>query len=151
MAFLLLFYTEPRMQQTEGRPGQAAQAGERITQNFGELIPCTSQSQWPRGLKRGVCRRSLAGIVSSNTAEGMDICLSWMLFSGTGLCVGLITGPEEFYKLWCVKQVWSRCSVMVDRGSEWGRKDSGGGNACTKVTLSQRKGNRKWLIWGLPT
>ena len=46
--------------------------GERITQNFGELISYTSQSQWPRGLRRGVCGRSLAGVVSSNTAEGMD-------------------------------------------------------------------------------
>jgi len=53
--------------------------GERITQKFGELISHTSQSQWPRGLRRGICGRCLAGTVSSNTAGGMDICLLWML------------------------------------------------------------------------
>jgi hypothetical protein len=54
--------------------------GERITQNFGELIAYTSQSQWPRVLRRGVYGRSLAGIVISNTARGMDTFLFWMLY-----------------------------------------------------------------------
>jgi len=37
----------------------------------------------------------LAGIVSSNTAGGMDVCL----LAGTGLCVGLITHPEESHRV----------------------------------------------------
>jgi hypothetical protein len=40
--------------------------------------------------------RSLAGIVGSNRAGGMDVCLCCVL-SGRGLCDGLITLPEESY------------------------------------------------------
>jgi hypothetical protein len=29
--------------------------------------------------KAWVCRRSLAGVVSSNPAGGMDVCLLWVL------------------------------------------------------------------------
>jgi hypothetical protein len=39
----------------------------------------------------------------------MDVCLLWVLcvLSGRGLCDGLITRPEESYRLWCIL-VWSR-------------------------------------------
>jgi hypothetical protein len=51
-----------------------------------------------------VCSRSPAGIAGSNHAGGMDVCLLWVLcmLSGRGLCDGLITRPEESYRLWCV-------------------------------------------------
>jgi len=48
---------------------------ERITQNFGELIFYTSQSQRPRGLRPGFGGRSFGGIVSSHTAGGMNAFL----------------------------------------------------------------------------
>jgi len=51
--------------------------------------------------KAWVCGRSLAGIVGSNPAGSMDICLLCVL-SGRGLCDGPITRPEESYRLWCV-------------------------------------------------
>jgi hypothetical protein len=37
-------------------------------------------------------------------AGGVDVCLLWVLcvVSGRGLCDGLITRPEEYYRLWCV-------------------------------------------------
>jgi len=46
--------------------------------------------------KAWVCGRSLAGIVGSNSAGGMDVCLLSVLcvLSGTGLCVALITRPD---------------------------------------------------------
>ena len=60
------------------------------------------QSQWPRGLRR----KSAAEIVGSNPTGAMDVCLSvccdCCVLSGRGLCDGLITHPEESYKLWCV-------------------------------------------------
>ena len=40
--------------------------------------------------KAWVCDRSHAGILGSNAAGGMDVCL----LSGRGLCDGLITYPE---------------------------------------------------------
>jgi len=45
-------------------------------------------------------------IVGSNPARGMDICRLWVLWccvlSGRRLCDGLITRPEEPFRLWCV-------------------------------------------------
>jgi hypothetical protein len=38
-----------------------------------------SRFQQQRGLRRWVCGRSLAGIVGSNPAGGMDVCLLWVL------------------------------------------------------------------------
>ena len=32
--------------------------------------------------KAQVCGRSLAGIAGSNTVEGMDVCLLWVLYIG---------------------------------------------------------------------
>ena len=46
--------------------------------------------------------RSLAGIVGSNPAGGMDVCVECCVLSGRGLCDGLITCPEKSYRLWCV-------------------------------------------------
>jgi hypothetical protein len=48
--------------------------------------------------------RSLAGIAGLNPTEGMEGCLLGVLcvFSGRGLCDGLITRPEESYRLCCV-------------------------------------------------
>jgi len=58
--------------------------------------------------KAKVCGRSLAGIAGSNPAGGHG-CLSGavcvcvcVVLPGRGLCVGLITRPEESYQLWCV-------------------------------------------------
>jgi len=49
--------------------------------------------------KGWVYGRSLAGIVISKPA---GCCV----LSGTGLCVGVVTRPEESYRVWCV-WVWS--------------------------------------------
>jgi len=48
--------------------------------------------------KACVCGRSLAGTAGPNLAEGMDISLvsgECCVLPGRGLCVGLITRPEE--------------------------------------------------------
>jgi hypothetical protein len=46
------------------------------------------------------CGRSLAGIVGSNPVGGMDVCLlECCVLSSTDLCVGLITRPEESYRV----------------------------------------------------
>jgi hypothetical protein len=45
--------------------------------------------------------RSPTAIEGSNPTGGMDVCLLCVL-SGTGLCDGLITRPEESYRLWRV-------------------------------------------------
>jgi hypothetical protein len=52
--------------------------------------------------KANVCGRWPAETVGSNPAGGMDICCECCVLSGRGLCVGLITRPEESYRLCCV-------------------------------------------------
>jgi len=42
-----------------------------------------------------VCGRSLGGNVDSNPAGDTDVCCECCIFSGRGLCVGLITCPED--------------------------------------------------------
>jgi hypothetical protein len=49
-----------------------------------------------------VVGRSPAEIVGSKPTGGMDVCLLCCVLSGRGLCDGLITRPEESYRLWCV-------------------------------------------------
>jgi hypothetical protein len=54
--------------------------------------------------KEWACGRSLAGIVGSTPAGGIDSVYSeCCVFSGRGLFVGLITHPEESYRVWCVQ------------------------------------------------
>jgi hypothetical protein len=64
-------------------------------------IPVASRS------KAWVCGRSLDGIAGSNPAEGMIVSCECCVLSGRDLSVGLITRPEESYRVWCV-WVWSR-------------------------------------------
>jgi hypothetical protein len=53
--------------------------------------------------KASVYGRSLAGIAGSNLAGAwMFVCCKCCVLSGRGLCDGLITRPEESYRLWCV-------------------------------------------------
>jgi hypothetical protein len=54
--------------------------------------------------KAWVCCRWLAGIVGSYTAGGLDVFILNVLCYQTdrGLWVGLITCPENAYRLWCV-------------------------------------------------
>ena len=59
------------------------------------------------GSKTRVCCRSLAVIVDSNPAGAwLAVSCESCVLSGRGLCVGLITRPEESYLVLCV-WVWS--------------------------------------------
>jgi hypothetical protein len=59
-----------------------------------------NRPRWPRGLRR---RSAVAGVVSSNPVEGMDVCLLcfYVVLScvARGLCDGLITRQEESYRM----------------------------------------------------
>jgi hypothetical protein len=45
--------------------------------------------------KAWVCGRSLAQVVGSNSAGGMDVCCECCVLSGRGLCIGLISRTES--------------------------------------------------------
>jgi len=87
-----------------------------LTAQFTFINSC--RSQWPRGLRR---RSAAAGLLRSwvriQPETWMFVCCDCCVFSGRGLYVGLITRPEEFYRLWCV------VVFLIYKPREWG--DSG--------------------------
>ena len=61
------------------------------------------RSQWPRGLRRrSAAARLLRLWIWMPPGTWMSVCCECCVLSGRGLCDGLITGPEESYRLWCV-------------------------------------------------
>jgi len=58
-----------------------------------------------RGLRRAsLCDHSLVGNVGSNHVGGMDVfSCYYRVLSVRGLCDELITHPEEFYRVWCLR------------------------------------------------
>ena len=61
------------------------------------------RSQWPRGLRRrSTAARSLRLWVRIPPEAWMLVCCECCVLSGRGLCDGLITRPEESYRLWRV-------------------------------------------------
>ena len=78
-------------------------------------VPVTARS------KAWVYGRSPVEIAGSNPTGGMDVCCECCVLSGRGLCDGLITRPEESYRLCCVVV----CDLEKPR--EWGDPGPGGG------------------------
>jgi hypothetical protein len=61
------------------------------------------RSQWPRGLSRTFsAARLLRFWVRIPPGAWMFVCCERCVLSGKGLCNGLITHPEESYRLWRV-------------------------------------------------
>ena len=70
------------------------------------------RSQWPCGLRRRPAAARLLRLwVRTPPGAWMTVCCESCVLSGRGLCNGLITRPEESYRLWCVV-VWSTISWM---------------------------------------
>jgi len=58
------------------------------------------RSQWPRGLRRSsTAARSLRMWVRIPPKAWRFVCCECCVLSGRGLCAGLITRPEESYRL----------------------------------------------------
>jgi hypothetical protein len=91
--------------------------------------------------KAWVCGRSLAWIVSSNPPEAwMSVSCECCVLSGRGLCVELITRPEEY----CGVSEYDR-EVLIMRGpgpGVWGLLRHGGKNykliSCLAYTICMR-------------
>jgi len=82
-------------------------------------IPLAAQSKvWMSG-------RSFAGIAGSNPSGTWNyVCCDCCVLLGRDLCVGLITRPEEFYRIWCV-WVWSWSLDNEEALAQWGLLCSG--------------------------
>ena len=71
--------------------------------NFHTCMELSCRSQWPHGLNCGSAAARLLGLrVRIAPAAWMSVCCECCVLSGRSLCDGLITRPEESYRLWCV-------------------------------------------------
>jgi hypothetical protein len=78
------------------------------------------RSQWPRGLRRGSAAiRLLALRVRIPLGAWVSVSCECCVLSGRGLCVGLITRPEESYRMWCV-WAWSSSLDNEEALAHWG-------------------------------
>jgi hypothetical protein len=70
---------------------------------FYTLKYITHRSQWPRGLRRGSMAARLLGLwVRIPPRAWMSVSCECCVLSGRGLFDGLVTRPEESYRVWCV-------------------------------------------------
>jgi len=61
------------------------------------------RSKWPQGLTLGTAAARLLGLWVRIPQEAwMSISCECCVLLGRGLCVGLVTGPEESYRVWRV-------------------------------------------------
>ena len=68
----------------------------------------------------------LAGIVGSNLAGGMDGCpCEHCVLLGRGVCMRLITHPEESCQVWSVQWVWPRSPIRGGHDPESGWSATG--------------------------
>ena len=74
-----------------------------VAWNWDSVILYIGRSQWPRVLRR---RPSAARLLRLWVRIPPGACMFFFceccVLSGRGLCAGLITRPEESYRLWCV-------------------------------------------------
>ena len=80
------------------------------------------RSQWPRGLIRGSAAAPLLKLwVRIPPGVWKFVCCECCVLSDTDLCDGLITPPEESYRLWCFFiLVWYRNLVNEEALAHWG-------------------------------
>ena len=94
-----------------------------VANKANQLTLC--RSQWPRGLRRGSAAARFLGLWVRIPLEAcMFVCCECCVLSGRGLCDGLITRPEESYRLWCV--------VVCDLETSWIRKPRPNGGCRAK-------------------
>jgi hypothetical protein len=87
------------------------------------LLTCFCHSQWPRDLRRGfVVARLLRLWVRFPRGTWMSVCCECCVLSGRDLCDGLITRPEESYRLWCFVVFYLETSWMRRPCLIWGQK-----------------------------
>jgi len=66
------------------------------------IILCFSRSHWPRGLRRGVAAAHLPALWVRIPQGTWRSAVVSVVLSGRGLCDGLITRPEESYRVLCI-------------------------------------------------
>jgi hypothetical protein len=71
--------------------------------NLRSVPEASCRFQWPCGLRRrSSAARLLRSWVGIPQGAWIFVCCECCVLSGRGLCDGLITRPEESYRMWCV-------------------------------------------------
>jgi hypothetical protein len=88
------------------------------------LCRLACRSQWSRVLRRG------SAVAGSNPAQGMDVCplclYGVLSCVGRGLCVGLITRPEESYRVsLCVRDQKTPKGALCSKLGTKGKMNAG--------------------------
>ena len=93
-------------------------------------------SQWSRGLRRGFAAARLLWLrVRIPPRAWMSVSCECCVLSGRGLCDGLITHPEQSYRLWCVVVCDLETSWMRRSWPSLGRRDTGVKNGRNSVEV----------------
>jgi len=73
--------------------------------DYDTVLSGTRRSQWRQGLRCGTAATQLLEMWV-RIPPGMSVCCECCVLSGRGLCDGLITRPEESYRVLCVWVWW---------------------------------------------
>ena len=88
--------------------------------NFHPQSPHSCQSQWPSGLRHVSAAVGLLGLrVRILPGAWMSLSCECCVLSSRGLCVGVITPPEETYRVWYV-WMWSWNLSNEEALAHWG-------------------------------
>ena len=94
--YVFFFSTNYEMVQTKFVFLWYSRRNKDILQGFKLTIVPIGRSLWPRGLRPGSTAVRLLGLqVRIPPRAWMSVCCECCVLSGRGLCVGLITHPEE--------------------------------------------------------
>ena len=97
------------------------------------------RSKWPRGFRIGTAAARLLGLRVRIPQEALiSIFCDCCVLSGRGLCVRLVTRPEESYRVWRV-WVWS---WSLENGRPWPTR-----GCCVKGKNLVRLSKRRWWWW----
>jgi hypothetical protein len=109
-----------------------------------------SRSQWPRGLRRrSSAARLLRFWFRIPPGAWMFVCCECCVLAGRSLCDGLITRPEESYRLWCVvvcDQKTSKTRRLKPATGLWKYKHSGFNARKTNKQTNSNPLNRNPMV-----
>ena len=116
-------------------PMQATCLAYRGIVDFTAVDSMRCRLRWPRGLRRrSAATRLLRSWVRISPGAWMFVCCECFVLSGGGLCDGLITLPEESYRLWSVvmcdletsrmRRPWPTGGLWRQEQTAWGVFDA---------------------------
>ena len=105
------------------------------------------RSQWPRGLSRSSAARPMRMWVRIPPGAWMFVCCECCVLSGRGLCDGLITHPEESYRMWRVVVCDLETSKMRRLKTAYGAVENIITVGCNARKTNKQTNNCRGGVW----